>query len=226
MLPLIASMMAFALVGSITPGPVNIIATSSSARFGLIRTLPHVTGATVGYCLVVIVTGLAMVESHRLLPLISEGMAAAGAAFLLWMAYRIATAPVHDDTRDEHTTKGQVGEEQVGGEQTGKGSTAPRFVDGALVQILNPKAWLWSLSGISLYVAGTDTPARSHPLMLLGLFCLLSFAMCFLGVGTWAVLGHLIRRLLGSARRQKWFNRIMGGILAATTLPLLPDLFS
>ncbi|KAB0543471.1 LysE family translocator, partial [Pseudomonas palleroniana] len=46
---LILSMAAFALVASITPGPVNIVALSSGARYGFRATLRHVGGATLGF---------------------------------------------------------------------------------------------------------------------------------------------------------------------------------
>ncbi|GAB3117234.1 LysE family translocator [Novispirillum itersonii] len=204
MLPVIASMLTFALVGSITPGPVNIIATASGARFGLRRTLPHVTGATVGYVLVVAVTGLTLAEATRLLPQVSRIMALGGALFLLWMAFRIATAPV---------TAADAADTQA---------TPPRLTDGALVQILNPKAWLWAMSGVGLFVSGPDRAAGA----MLALFCLLSFAMCFVGVGSWAVLGHLIRQALAAPERQRWFNRAMGALLAASVLPLLPEVLT
>lgn len=206
MLSVIVSMLTFALVGSITPGPVNVIATASGARFGLWRTLPHVTGATVGYVLVVAVAGLALAEAARLLPLAHHVMSLAGALFLLWMAWGLATAP-------------------VGGTATATtDSRPPRLTDGALVQILNPKAWLWAMSGIGLFVSGRDSSAGPVPALLL--FCLLSFAMCFLGVGSWAALGHLIRRMLAQPRRQRAFNRLMASVLAASVLPLLPEVVS
>lgn len=204
MLSVIVSMLMFALVGSITPGPVNIIATASAARFGLRRTLPHVTGATVGYVLVVAVTGLALAEASRLLPQVSRIMAVGGALFLLWMAFRIATAPVSPAGTDDPQ------------------ALPPRLTDGALVQILNPKAWLWAMSGVGLFVSGPD----AGPQAMLALFCLLSFAMCFIGVGSWAVLGHLVRQVLAAPGRQRWFNRAMGAVLAASVLPLLPDVLA
>ena len=45
MITVLLSMSIFALIGAITPGPVNIIATSSGATFGFVRTLPHIPGA-------------------------------------------------------------------------------------------------------------------------------------------------------------------------------------
>lgn len=51
-------MVMFALIASITPGPVNLIATASAANFGYQRTLPHILGATIGFCLILILMGL------------------------------------------------------------------------------------------------------------------------------------------------------------------------
>lgn len=205
MLSVIVSMLAFALVGSITPGPVNIIATASGARFGLWRTVPHVLGATIGYSLVVVATGLTLAEATRLLPRLSHIMAGAGAAFLLWMAYRIATAPTAETTAAaDH-------------------QHPPRLTDGALVQVLNPKAWLWAMSGIGVFVTGA---APLSPVPTLLLFCLLSFAMCFLGVGVWAALGHLIRRILRHPGHQKRFNWAMGALLVISTAPLVPEILT
>jgi threonine/homoserine/homoserine lactone efflux protein len=39
---------AFALVGSITPGPNNALLLGSGIRFGFLRTAPHVAGTAVG----------------------------------------------------------------------------------------------------------------------------------------------------------------------------------
>nr|BFE96380.1 hypothetical protein GCM10020185_69160 [Pseudomonas brassicacearum subsp. brassicacearum] len=55
---LILSMAAFALVASITPGPVNIVALSSGARYGFRATLRHVGGATLGFVLLLVLMGL------------------------------------------------------------------------------------------------------------------------------------------------------------------------
>jgi threonine/homoserine/homoserine lactone efflux protein len=85
MLAILFSMSVFALIGAITPGPVNIIATSSGVRFGFVRTLPHVSGATVSYTLIVALVGNGL---HQLLsdhPQIIELLKYPGGGFLLYM---------------------------------------------------------------------------------------------------------------------------------------------
>jgi threonine/homoserine/homoserine lactone efflux protein len=54
---LIISMAAFALVASITPGPVNIVALSSGAQFGFRASQRHVAGATLGFVVLLVLKG-------------------------------------------------------------------------------------------------------------------------------------------------------------------------
>jgi len=194
MLTVYLSMLVFALTGAISPGPVNIIAASTGASFGFVRTLPHVLGATIGYTLVVFVSGMGLGELLAAYPQLTLQVQVLGAAFLLWLAWKIATAPVTSDEVD-------------------KLASPPGIVAGALAQMLNPKAWLVALSGVSLFVSGQD-----GVLWYLLAFCAISFAMCFCGVSSWAVLGHLARRLLSDPRNAKLFNRLMALLLTGTVV--------
>lgn len=197
MLTVIISMLLFALVGAISPGPVNIIATGAGARYGARGALPHVLGATISYTLIVLLAGLMLNEMAHWLPQISLLMQVAGAIFLLWIAWKIATAPTQN----------------LEGEQY---ASPPGFMGGVLCQTLNPKAWLVSMSGISLFVSHQASSG-----LLLMVFCLVSFAMCFLGVGCWALLGQMIRRLLSSTERQVMFNRVMALLLIISMLSII-----
>jgi threonine/homoserine/homoserine lactone efflux protein len=195
MTAIILSMLIFALVGAISPGPVNIIATGTGANFGFIKALPHVFGASVSYALIVLLVGIGLNEVLERYPQITQGMQYVGGAFLFYMSFKIATARPSDiDT-------------------TGAVVIPPRFVEGVLAQGLNPKAWLVSMSGVSLFVAPHD-PA----LFYLLIFSLVSFVMCLLGVGTWAVLGYAIGKYLSDVSHQVMFNRVMGVLLSSSVV--------
>ncbi|WP_432471328.1 LysE family translocator [Amphritea sp. HPY] len=189
-------MFIFALIGAISPGPVNIIATGAGANFGFMRALPHVLGATVAYTLIVFLVGVGLNEVLEAYPQITATLQYLGGAFLLYMSYKIATAkPLSDDTTTE--------------------KSPPSMLEGALAQGLNPKAWLVSMSGVSLFVVA-NSPATLYLLV----FCLISFVVCFVGVGSWAAIGHLIRKLLANARYQVAFNIVMGLLLSSTVLTI------
>ena len=197
MLAVLLSMSVFALIGAITPGPVNIIATSSGVRFGFIRTLPHVTGATVSYTLIVALVGNGL---HQLLadyPQIIDMLKYPGGGFLLYMAYNIMTSS--SEAIDSNSSV-----------------QPPGFIAGGLCQVLNPKAWLVAMSGISVF-------ALSQPEtdFYINAYCMISFVLCFVGVGFWAAAGNLIRRYLRKPEHMRLFNRIMGLLLIGTIVSIM-----
>lgn len=87
---LIISMATFALVASITPGPVNIVALSSGAQFGFRASQRHVAGATLGFVLLLVLMGLGLHEVLRIWPALTQVVQLAGVAFLLFMAWKLA----------------------------------------------------------------------------------------------------------------------------------------
>ena len=190
------SMFIFALSGAISPGPVNIIATGSGAAFGFRQTLPHITGATLAYTLIVFLSGSGLLVVLEAFPGIFSLLQYLGAAFLLYMAFKLATAPAHAAT----------------GKQT---SSPPKLFAGMLAQGLNPKAWLVALSGCSIFVG--NGPLSQQYLLA---FCLISCLVCFCSIATWAAAGQLIQKCLSDIRRQVMFNRVTGLLLAATVLTL------
>ncbi|WP_281561104.1 LysE family translocator [Thalassomonas sp. RHCl1] len=195
MVSILLSMFIFALTGAISPGPVNIIATGSGAAFGFRKTLPHITGASLAYTLIVFLSGSGLLAVLEVFPGIFSLLQYLGAGFLLYMAYKLATAKT-----------------QAAGHQSPK---APRLFEGMLAQGLNPKAWLVALSGCSIFVGASDR-GQSY----LFAFCIISALVCFFSIATWAAIGTLIQKYLSDIRHQVMFNRVMGLLLAATVLTI------
>lgn len=189
---LIIAMVSFALVGAISPGPVNLVATSTSANYGLKRALKYVLGASTAYAVIVFSSGniLSLVASW--IPDIAWMMKIIGTVFLIYLASQIATAP--------YQTIGTVEQNKV-----------PSLWQGAFMQCINPKAWLVAMSGISLYVVGQ----QSSSVLLLS-FTGISLLACLVGVSSWAILGHVIGRYLHSPTKQKRFNQTMAGMLVVS----------
>ena len=195
MLSLWLSMLAFTLVGSVAPGPVCVVTVSSAARAGMLRAMPYVLGASLGYALMVLLLGLGLGGSLAQSPAVLQGLAWVGAVYLLYLAWRIARA--------------EPGLPRMAGIRV------PGFWAGALAQWLNPKAWLFSLSGLSMFVSNQAQP--------LAVFCILSLVVCLFGVGCWALLGHLLGGRLPGARAMRIFNLVMALLLVlSVVLILLP----
>lgn len=196
MFSIVISMCLFAFIGAVTPGPVNIIATSTAVNFGFIRSLPHVLGASVSYALIVFIAGFGLSELLIKMPNLTRYVQITGALFLLYMAYKIASSKQGLDEADTL-------------------ASPPGFYSGVLVQVLNPKAWLVSLSGVSLFVAGS-----SAEMLYLIVFTTVSLVICFIGVGTWAGIGHIIRQFLSKKENYVLFNRLMALLLAITVIAM------
>ncbi|SUU73506.1 amino acid transporter LysE [Aeromonas salmonicida] len=129
---LLLSMAGFALAMSISPGPVNLVALSAGAQYGFRASLRHVVGATLGFILLLLLMGLGLgaVLSHW--PVALGGIRWGGILFLCYMAWLLM---------------------MDSGEIESEGGTPPAFLYGALMQWLNPKAWLAASMGMGAYVS-------------------------------------------------------------------------
>jgi threonine/homoserine/homoserine lactone efflux protein len=186
---LIVSMAAFALAASITPGPVNIVALSAGAQYGFRASQRHVAGATLGFVLLLVLMGLGLHEVLTRWPFMTRVVQLAGVAFLLFMAWKLATDDGQLNTKDS--------------------GRAPSMWYGALMQWLNPKAWLACVAGMGAFVA--DGEAR-----LVWQFAAVYLVICYLSVGCWVYAGTFLRGYLSNAKGMRAFNRLMAGLLAVS----------
>lgn len=194
-------MASFALVGAITPGPVNVLALRHGSQGAQRQACLYVLGASLSYVAVVITMGLGATQLQQWLPRLAHAAQWLCAAYLLWLAWKLARAPVGPQT----ATLGLV-----------VSSPWQAFGQGAAVQALNPKAWLYALSAVGVFVLPTATPQ-----MALGLLCAVSLLACLLGIGCWAVLGRALVRWLSSPRRQRAMHLALAALLVASVLGML-----
>ncbi|MDC9595579.1 LysE family translocator [Xenorhabdus anantnagensis] len=188
------AMAVFALVTSISPGPVNIIATVTGANCGYIRTIPHITGATIGFVSILFLLGFGLAQVINEVPYLTEMLTYIGGSFLLYLAYKVAmqNPMIGDDNEPE--------------------ASAPSLIQGIMCQWLNPKAWIVSLAGISVF---SSHDAEINALLL---FCAIFFIVCYASISAWAVLGITIRTVLDIPKHYKLFNLTMGLLLAITVV--------
>lgn len=188
------SMAAFALAASITPGPVNIVVLSSGVQYGFRPSLRLVFGATTGFCLLLLLIGLGLHEMLEAFPQLTTVIQWAGVAFLLFMAWKLSTS------------SGELGRDDA--------QNAPKAITGAVMQWLNPKAWLASIAGMGAYAAsGAPT--------LIWEFTAIYFVVCFASVACWAYAGAFLSRFLGEPARIRAFNRAMAVLLVASAAYLV-----
>lgn len=185
---------AFALVSSITPGPNNLMLMASGANFGFRRTMPHMLGIGIGFGVMIVLVGLGLVRVFDAFPVAHVILTVIGVAYLLWLAWKIAHAVAPDAAR--------------------AGARPFTFLQAALFQWVNPKAWQMALTAITLYA-----PDRS---MVAILWVGLVFALINLpSVSTWTVMGQQMGRILSSPARLRAFNWSMATLLVASLIPVL-----
>ena len=191
---LLAALVAFAFVTSITPGPNNLMLLASGANFGLRRTLPHMLGIGVGFTVMVALVGAGLVRVFDAVPASYAVLKAIGAAYMLLLAWKIARAAPPD--------------------AGGRPGAPFTFLQAALFQWVNPKAWAMALTAVSVYA-----PSRSLGAVALvaGVFGLVNLP----SVSAWAALGQEMRRLLTSPGRLRAFNLAMAALLVASLYPVL-----
>ena len=80
----------FAAAMCLTPGPNVVMITASAANFGFRRTIPQMFGITLGFGLMVVLAGLGIAGVLRAAPSLHALLKVAGAAYLVYLAWRIA----------------------------------------------------------------------------------------------------------------------------------------
>lgn len=192
----------FALVGAITPGPVNVPALRHGSQRARQPALGYVLGARLSYGAVVACMGLASAPLLQQLPQLAQAAQWLCAAYLLWLACRLASA--------KHTASSSV-------PASAAMPIGRAFAQGVAVQTLNPKAWLFALSAVGLFVLpyGGQTTDR------LGLLCAVSLVACMVGVGCWALLGRTLVRLLQTPLRQQRLHQALAALLVFSVLSML-----
>ncbi|MEO9587042.1 MULTISPECIES: LysE family translocator [Marinobacter] len=193
-LSLILPMSAFALAASISPGPVNLVCLSSGTRYPVSRGLIFVTGATLGFIALFVAVGLGLYSLLTMVPMLEALLRWAGVAFLLYLSIKLAM------------DSGQLPETGV--------DKAPGFGTGAIMQWLNPKAWLASASGIGAYTSAND-------LNQILLFASLYLPICWLSLACWVYAGAFLRRYVQRPVVLMAINRTLALLLAISCLYLV-----
>jgi len=191
-------MFSFSLAMSISPGPVNMVIVSSGASYGVRKTFSFVSGGTIGFTLLLLFVGLGLSKAIDVYPYFLKYLAIAGSLFVVYLGCLMMTSKAGLDIK-EHKQ--------------------PTFIQGFLLQWLNPKAWIACTAGVSLF-----SVPNSHQEFLT--FTLVYFVVCYFSLFSWSVLGHKAAVLLNSELRLNIFNQLMGGLLIATACFLLYSSFN
>ena len=190
------ALVTFACVMAFTPGPNNIMLAASGVNFGFARTVPHMVGVTIGFVVLMLSCGVGLGLIFAAVPVLQLALKIAGTLYMLWLAYRVATA--HQGRDDDG------------------GRVRPfTFWQAAAFQWINPKAVVAVLSALALYVR-PGQEKQDLPMMLV------VFGLVTAGsVATWAGFGVALRRFLRDPAHARLFNLAMALLLVASIVPMV-----
>ena len=183
-----------AMVG--TPGPNNLMLMTAGANFGFRRSLPHILGITAGCQVLLVAIALGLGQLFSTYPVTINVLRLLGSLFLVYMAVQLV-----------HPREADIA--------AGSNAKPMSFLQAALFQWINPKAWLMLITGLATY---------ANPQQML--VSTLLIAVCFAVVGLpltclWNVGGVALKHWLQVGRRLVAFNRVMAVLLLASLVPLL-----
>lgn len=180
----------YSFVMSITPGPNNVMLTASGANFGFRRTVPHMLGISAGCAvqLVAVCAGLGALFTRW--PMLQTVLQWAGAAYLLWLGWKLLGS-------------GEVRE--------GKAAQPISFLQAVGFQFVNPKAWVMTLSAVSLFLPA-DLGLVAGSAYLIATMVGINLPC----IAVWALFGSSLRGFLAERSRRLAFNGLMAVALVAT----------
>jgi threonine/homoserine/homoserine lactone efflux protein len=186
----------FAVVMSFTPGPNNILLTTSGVNFGFVRSIPHMLGVEIGFLVLLLASAAGLGLIFAALPSLHIALKIAGGVYMLWLAWKVANA-------------------KPTGEEGGLLARPMTFLQAAAFQWMNPKAVIAALSAIALYMR------PGHEAFDLVVMLIVFGASTLGAVATWAGFGVALRRYLRDPAHARVFNVAMGVLLVASIAPMV-----
>ncbi|WP_417309604.1 LysE family translocator [Devosia sp.] len=193
-----AALLAFlaaAVPSFFTPGPNNLMLMASGARFGITRTLPHMFGIVFGFPLMVFVVGLGLGEVFTAFPWLKTVLKFVAAAYFLWLAWHLIGIKIGDvDAK----------------------SRPLRFIQAALFQWVNPKAWAMAVSFTVLMVVPGDGKLVS--LAMLTIACVLVGSVSAIA---WLAGGSGIKALLERTGGERYVGYVLAALMVVAVILFL-----
>ena len=175
-----------------SPGPTTISMTAVAAAFGARPSLRYLCGLILGTTVVLLTVATGFFAILLSVPQVAPVLIAASAAYILYLAYRIATAPPlsrHDEN-----------------------AMAPSLAGGFALAVANPKAYVAIaavFAGTTLGEDGTaDTVVKT--VVLAGMIVIIH--VC------WLLAGTSFRRVLYDPMMSRIANLVFAAILVFTVL--------
>ena len=194
---MLLSIISFAFATAMTPGPNNFMLLSSGLTFGYKKTLAHILGVMVGFPVMIVAVGLGLGTVFEMYPELYDILKVVGIAYLLWMAWKIATSSSSMGSDDE----------------VKKPFT---LLQAMLFQWLNPKAWVMLITAMGSFIT-----SKEHAFLQVLFIAFTYLCIGFLSTNFWALGGVYLQKLLSNANKVMMFNRVMAVLIVLSVVPFI-----
>ena len=166
----IFALISFYFVMYVTPGPNNAMVLTSGLKFGFLKTIPHMTGITIGHVTQLILVCLGLGKIFQVFPEIQNILKILCSIYLIYLGYKIIGSFNKIEDNDSRPLK---------------------FYEAALFQIVNPKAWTISSMAASGFLSNDGS-------LLISILYIASVALiiCPISISPWAAFGSGIKNLV------------------------------
>lgn len=192
-MPNLSAFISYAFITSFTPGPNNIMSMTNATKYGFKKSLPFNFGVFIGFFLIMLVCSFFSITLYSLIPSIKPYMTIIGAAYILWLAWKIFNSKPHSIDEEEKTVMGMW--------------------SAVILQFVNVKAILYSFTILSTFIV----PYYQSWYSLLIFSVLLAF-VGFASTCCWSLFGSVFQKLF--IKNEKTVNVIMALLLVYCAVSL------
>lgn len=176
----ITSFLIYCIIVTVTPGPTNIVILSTVHNFGTKKAMEYTYGATIAFGLLLVISAVLNTVLMAVIPKILPVMQIIGSFYIVYLSYQIYKIDTSKST----------------GKQTAN------FMSGFLMQFVNPKVVLFTMTVIPSFVMPYYTAPSA-----LAVFATAITIIGFCAFITWVLFGTIFREFL--QKHQKTANIIM-----------------
>ena len=189
------ALVSFYFVMYVTPGPNNAMVLTSGIKFGFSKTIPHMSGITIGHVFQTIVVCLGLGKTFQMFPEIQDTLKIICALYLLYLGYKIigSFSKIKND-----------------------GSRPLKFYEASLFQLVNPKAWT-----ISTMVASGFLPKDERLIISISFISITALIICPLSISVWAAFGSGIRNLVKNNKKKASVEYFLAILLLITAIMIV-----
>ena len=189
------ALVSFYFVMYVTPGPNNAMVLTSGIKFGFLKTIPHMSGITIGHVFQTIVVCLGLGKIFQMFPEIQDILKIICALYLLYLGYKIigSFSKIKND-----------------------GSRPLKFYEASLFQLVNPKAWT-----ISTMVASGFLPKDERLIISISFISITALIICPLSISVWAAFGSGIRNLVKNNKKKASVEYFLAILLLITAIMIV-----